>query len=48
MTFDNTLNTFDESVAGANTRQGASSVFTSFDETGITFDSSSEKFDTGS
>ena len=47
MTFDSTINTFDEAVAGSNTRQGASSVFTSFDETGITFDSSSEKFDTG-
>ena len=46
--FDNTTNTFDETVAGANTRANASAVYTSFDEDGITFDSGTDKFDTGS
>ena len=46
--FDNTTNTFDEAVAGANTRANASAVYTSFDEDGITFDSGTDKFDTGS
>ena len=46
--FDNTTNTFDETVAGANTRANASAIYTSFDEDGITFDSGTDKFDTGS
>ena len=33
---------------GANTRANASAVYTSFDEDGITFDSGTDKFDTGS
>ena len=47
MTFDDTTNTFDEDVDGSNTRQSAGGFFTSYDEDGITYDSTSTKFDVG-
>ena len=46
-TFDDTTNTFDEDVDGSNTRQSAGGFFTSYDEDGITYDSTSTKFDVG-
>ena len=47
ITFDDTLNTFDEDVGGSNTRQSAGTVYTSYDETGTKFDTTSIKFDVG-
>ena len=46
-TFDGTADTFDEDVAGTFSRQTAGSLFTSFDETTPSFDSTSTKFDVG-
>ena len=47
ITFDDSLNTFDEDVGGSNTRQSAGTVYTSYDETGTKFDTTSIKFDVG-
>ena len=46
-TFDATTDTFDEDVAGSFSRTLPGSLFTSFDESGVRFDSSSTKFDVG-
>ena len=46
-TFDATTDTFDEDVAGSFSRTLPGSLFTSFDESGVRFDSSSTKFDIG-
>ena len=48
MTFDNANNTFDEAVCSGNTRANSSSVYTSFDENTVNFDSTTGTFDTGS
>jgi len=48
MTFDNVNNTFDEAVAGSNTRATSAGIYTSFDNNTFKFDITSETFDTGS
>ncbi len=48
MTFDNANNTFDEAVAGSNTRATSAGIYTSFDNNTFKFDITSETFDTGS
>ena len=47
VTFDDTNNKFDEDVAGSKTRQSIGAVVTSYDESGITYDSTSTKLDVG-
>ena len=46
-TFDGTGDTFDEDVSGSFSRTLPGSLFTSYDESGVRFDSSSTKFDVG-